>query len=106
MGRWLSQGEILGRRQDGCEVSDRCLECPLSQCRFDDEGGFVRQVRLAWDLELVRVGREEHLTVVELAGRFGLTERTVYRVYSRVWGIEDSFSEGERLALLRMPKPG
>ena len=65
---------------DGCEVSDACLDCPLSRCKHDD---------LDWyrfwrkRVEHLLIGQEiEHdgLTTEEAAARFRITDRQVFRI--------------------------
>ena len=65
---------------DGCDVSPRCLNCPLPQCRFDDPAAYQHWVKThglhGRILELTAAG-ELNQTIAHQAG---CALRTVYRV--------------------------
>lgn len=67
-------------KDDGCEVSDACLDCPLSRCKHDDRDWYrfwrLRTKQLAMGQAIEREG----LTVKSAASRFGVTTRTIQRV--------------------------
>lgn len=74
-------GEVMP--DSGCEYSAKCLECPLPMCKHDTVAF------RAWQAEelgkkLVRLrrvrGGKPGATVAQLAQRFGLTERSAYRI--------------------------
>ena len=75
--------EIYPYRDDGCEVSASCLRCPLPQCKYDEPGWLQRQARARRDQEIRDARCREQLTVPELARRFNVSERTVFRVMRR-----------------------
>ena len=67
----------------GCEVAPRCLECPLAKCKYD--GGLVElkiMQQKKKESEIVRLFKRGRLTAKQLARRFGLTERSIYRILS------------------------
>ncbi len=68
---------------DGCEVSPSCLRCPLPKCKFDDPGWLSRERRARRDCEVLQTRRNEGITVLELARRFHISQRTVHRILSR-----------------------
>jgi hypothetical protein len=70
-------------RDEGCEVSPSCLRCPLPQCKYDDPGWFYRQKREERDREVLAALREAGLSVPEVAARFALSQRTIFRILSR-----------------------
>jgi hypothetical protein len=70
-------------KDDGCEVSASCLRCPLPRCKYDDPGWLQRTQRQRRDTQLLRAHREEKLPVAELAARFHVSQRTVWRVLQR-----------------------
>lgn len=70
-------------RDVGCEVSPSCLRCPLPQCRYDVPGGLRQILNEARDAEVVRLRFQERVPVNEIAARFGLSRRTVFRILSR-----------------------
>ena len=68
---------------DGCEVSPSCLQCPLPQCKYDDPSWFQRQKQKERDRGVVADLREGGLSVPEVAARFELSQRTVFRILKR-----------------------
>ena len=72
-----SQGLI---QDDGCEVSDVCLDCPLSRCKHDDLDWYrfwrnrVKHLLIGQEIE------RDGLTIEEAAVRFRITDRQVFRI--------------------------
>ena len=69
---------------DGCEVSPRCLECPLSACRYDDPVPFqmwkiehdpTRQPQWERFLQMAGAG----ISTEHMAGVLALSRKTVQR---------------------------
>ena len=75
-------------RDNGCEVSQSCLSCPLPKCKHDDPGWLRSYRRDQRDRRLLSVRRRENATVGELAQRFRISERTVHRILARANGRE------------------
>ncbi len=69
-------------KDDGCDVSTSCLDCPLSLCKYDDPGWLQRESRRTRDDEIFRL-REERVPVAEISKRFGISTRTVHRIVQR-----------------------
>ncbi|MFN8559648.1 MAG: helix-turn-helix domain-containing protein [Dehalococcoidia bacterium] len=69
--------EQLHYRDDGCEISPKCLECPLPACRYDmppkRAGALLREAELRRLLA-------EGLTADQAAERMGVSRRTVFRL--------------------------
>lgn len=82
-------------RDDGCEVSPSCLRCPLPVCKYDDPGRERREARDRRDSEIREAHEQERLSPTELARRFGVSPRTVFRAVrrgrarARVGGLKD-----------------
>ncbi len=75
--------ELTAYRDEGCEVSPTCLECPLPRCKFDDPDWY-RRLRLASrDARVLEALRTERDRPAELARRFGVSVRTVQRIMKR-----------------------
>ena len=68
---------------DGCEVAPACLRCPLPQCKHDEPGWYLRERRAERDRTMSRLRRREGLSVGQLADRFGVSKRTVFRALHR-----------------------
>ena len=68
---------------NGCEVSDSCLDCPLPRCRYDDPKWYQRNRRLARDFRIMRAMQKECLSIHETAERFSITPRTIFRIMQR-----------------------
>ena len=77
------QPESYAYRDNGCAVARSCLRCPLPRCNYDDPNERRREARDRRDGEMLAVRRLERLTVPELAVRFGVSERTVFRAVQR-----------------------
>ena len=75
--------EFYHYEDTGCEVSDSCLDCPLPKCRYDDPVWYQRNRRLARDFRIVRTMQQEALSIEDTAERFGITNRTVFRILQR-----------------------
>ena len=75
--------EFYHYEDTGCEASDSCLDCPLPRCRYDDPAWYVRNRRLARDFRIVHTMQQNSLSIEETAVRFGITNRTVFRILQR-----------------------
>ena len=69
-------------RDDGCDASLTCLECPLSLCKYDDPGWLQRANRRIRDDEIFQL-RSQQVAVTEISKRFGISTRTVHRIVQR-----------------------
>ena len=69
-------------KDDGCDVFYSCLGCPLAKCRYDDPGFLQRENRRSRDQEIFRL-RQQKVSVVNIAKKFGISSRTVHRVVQR-----------------------
>lgn len=71
-------------QDDGCEVAPKCLECPLSACRYDVPGGIRTLRNIDREAQLLADwrgdGGAEPLTVDELAEKYDVSRRTVFRI--------------------------
>ena len=66
-------------RDDGCEVNPSCLTCPLPRCRYDEPGGLRGMVNSYRDGQMMEM-RLKGVPVEDLAERFGVSRRTVFRI--------------------------
>ena len=73
--------EEIVYRDDGCDMHARCLTCPLPRCRYDEPGG-LRAMLNAYRDEQIAAQRREGAPVDEIAERYGLSRRTVFRILS------------------------
>ncbi len=69
-------------RDDGCDASLTCLDCPLPLCKYDDPGWLQRESRRTRDDEIFRL-RQKRISVAEISQRFGISTRTVHRIVQR-----------------------
>ncbi len=69
-------------RDEGCHLYPSCLECPLPHCIYDEESGLRRRHKRARDQEVLHLYRQGQ-QAAELARRFGISERSVYRIVRR-----------------------
>ena len=73
-------------RDDGCDISPSCLNCPLPHCKYDEPGWLQRETRQRRDQEVMMARIMEGKTVPQLARIFGLSERTIHRIIKRING--------------------
>lgn len=71
--------EFTRYRDDGCDVHPSCLSCPLPRCRYEEPGGLRALLNEARDREIVEL-RSRGVSVAELASRFAVSRRTIFRV--------------------------
>jgi hypothetical protein len=71
--------EFTRYKDDGCDISESCFNCPLPRCRYEEPGGLRALLNESRDREIVQL-RLEGMGVDELAGRFGVSRRTVFRI--------------------------
>ncbi|MFC1985388.1 helix-turn-helix domain-containing protein [Chloroflexota bacterium] len=71
--------EYCHYRDEGCELSDSCLNCPLPKCIYDEPGGRQRWLKRLRAREMARLFTVEGKGVKELAEMFGVSQRTVQR---------------------------
>ena len=75
--------ELFPYKDDGCELSPSCLRCTMPRCKYDDPGWMQRERRRKRDRAVLETRQREGLTVPELAQRFRVSERTIFRVLGR-----------------------
>ena len=88
---------IRGRdapEHDGCEHSESCLTCRLTDCRYDDPSQFQRENRRDRD-EGIRESLDGGATRKEAAARAGVSERSVFRAQADVPSITKPVQEKE-----------
>ncbi len=71
--------EFTRYRDNGCDVHPSCLSCPLPRCRYEEPGGLRALLNKTRDEQIVNQ-RASGVPVAELATRFGVSRRTVFRV--------------------------
>ncbi|MBN4064333.1 helix-turn-helix domain-containing protein [Dehalococcoides mccartyi] len=69
-------------KDDGCDASPSCLECPLTLCRYDDPSWLQNASRRTRDNEIFQL-REERVPIAVIANKFGISTRTVHRIVQR-----------------------
>jgi hypothetical protein len=77
--------ENIHYEDTGCEAAPRCLDCPLLRCRYDEPGGLRGLLNRDRDRRIAELGSTSggRVPVDELAGRFGLSRRTVFRILAK-----------------------
>ncbi len=66
-------------RDDGCSISKSCFTCPLPRCRYEEPGGLRAVLNELRDREILAL-KQDGMPVEELADRFQVSRRTVFRV--------------------------
>ncbi|MFQ5879780.1 MAG: sigma factor-like helix-turn-helix DNA-binding protein [Dehalococcoidia bacterium] len=70
-------------RDGGCDVHPACLTCPLPRCRYDDPRGARGLLNSQRDHEILQLRWRQGLAVDDLARRYGISRRTVFRIMRR-----------------------
>ena len=78
-------------RDDGCEISTTCLECPLPKCRHDDSGFYNVYSNLAKHGFLIFDLMYSQLSVKSLSKQYNITERQIFRIRKRLTNNEINF---------------
>ena len=71
--------EYCHYRDEGCDLADSCLSCPLPRCIYDEAGGKQRWLKRLRAREMTRLFATEGKGIKELALIFGVSQRTVQR---------------------------
>ena len=71
--------EYCQYRDEGCDLADSCLNCPLPGCVYDEPGGRQHWLKKSRAREMVRLFTVEGKGIGELAQIFGVSQRTVQR---------------------------
>ena len=91
-------------KDDGCNLSSSCLECPLSLCKYDDSKFIVREIKLIRDKEIYNLSING-LSVDDLSKKFSLSKRTIQRAikFSKDYKTRGKKTEEPTLPLNMLP---
>ena len=81
--------EYCQYKDEGCDLADSCLNCPFSQCIYEQPRGRQRWLKKARDREITRIFTGEGKGVKELALVFEVSQRTVQRA------LRNTLSKGD-----------
>lgn len=70
-------------RDEGCEISVSCLNCPYPDCIHEAPGGRQKWLKAQRDREVCRLYATEGKNAKELALKFGVSQRTIQRIVQR-----------------------
>ena len=65
-------------RDTGCDLAPSCLRCPMRRCQYDEPSPEVAVH--ARDREIVMLRRRHRVPIDMLAGTYGLTRRSIFRI--------------------------
>lgn len=65
-------------KDQGCDLFPSCLHCPLPRCRYDEQRR--QTAKVLRNKEMLHLHEIEGLKIEELAERFAVSKRTVYRI--------------------------
>ena len=77
--------EFCHYRDEGCELGGSCLDCPLPRCIYDQPRGRQGWLKHSRDREIARRYTTEGKAIGELAGEFGVSQRTVQRALKNIF---------------------
>lgn len=66
-------------RDEGCDLFASCLRCPLQRCRYDVPGGVRALLNRERDHQIRLLRDASPITVDQIAARFRVSRRTVFR---------------------------
>ena len=75
--------EYCRYRDEGCEFANSCLNCPFSQCVYEQPRGRQRWLKRLRAGEMIRLFTTGGKGVKELAIMFGVSQRTIQRALKR-----------------------
>lgn len=90
--------EYTRYRDDGCDIHPICLTCPLPRCRYEEPGGLRAILNEYRDRQIASL-RKKGASVDELAGQFGISRRTIFRVL----GSNKTTQQGPTITPIRSP---
>ena len=76
---WDRPPEQTHYRDEGCRFWSACLSCPFTRCLFEEPGGARQALNAARDGEIRQLFAAGE-RAVDIAERFGVSRRTVYRI--------------------------
>jgi hypothetical protein len=94
--------EEIDYRDDGCDIHPRCLTCPLPRCRYDEPGGLRAMLNTYRDEQVVAL-RRDGARIDQIAERYNLSRRTVFRILSTQGNGQTP--ESRRVALAARDRP-
>jgi hypothetical protein len=92
--------EFTRYRDKGCDVHSNCLTCPLPRCRYEEPGGLRALLNEYRDRQIVSL-RRKGASVDELAGQYGISRRTIFRVL----GNRKTAQQSRTITAIRAPNP-
>ena len=75
--------EYCRYRDEGCEFASSCLNCPFSQCIYEQSKGSQHWKKKLRAREIGRLFSTEGKGVKKLAIMFGVSQRTIQRALKR-----------------------
>jgi hypothetical protein len=87
--------ELTHYQDEGCRFWRACLSCPFPCCVFELPGGPNRAMHAFRDVEIRRL-HAAGSSAVEIADRFGVTRRSVYRILGGVRRRGRAAGNGDR----------
>jgi len=88
--------EYCRYRDEGCDLSGSCLNCPFPNCVYEEPGGRQHWVKELRAREMARLFATKGKSVKELALIFGVSQRTVQRVLKVALGPDLSGKRGQQ----------
>ncbi|MBM31400.1 MAG: hypothetical protein CL764_00925 [Chloroflexi bacterium] len=76
---------------NGCDLFDSCLNCPLPRCRYDDPGWIQKEKIEERDMKIYRK-RKEGCSIKILAKEYNLSTRTIHRAMRRIEKYNEEFN--------------
>lgn len=79
-------------KDEGCEVSEVCVECPLPKCKHDDKNWFVRYKIYAKKRDVLHLLKEGKTSYEALADKSGNSVSTMRILQQKIYNKEIDLS--------------
>jgi len=76
--------EMLNYEDTGCELSSKCMECPLIRCKHDDSNWYRKYQKLAKQRNLFKDLKKPLLSYESLAKKHNCKTDTVKRLHAEL----------------------
>lgn len=74
--------ENIQYQDEGCSLSNSCLECPFPCCVYDLHGGGPKFFKQSRNKEIIRLAKKG-IKTKDLAVRFRLSQRSVQKIIQK-----------------------
>ena len=89
--------DAIDYEDTGCEISDKCVECPLPKCKHDDSNWYRRYRRYSHQYPMLLMLQQPFVNYESLSKKFKLREVTVKLIHQKVLNNEVDFEVAKNI---------